>query len=141
MTNRKRISLDGIWQFQIDPSDGRTLADMQMIANWRDAIVPLPWQAQFDDLRHTSGTAWYRKTVEGSGVKGKGSKILHFGAVDYQTIVWLNGEKLGEHEGGYLPFEFDVTQQMREGVLMAAHTIGAGDGGGASEGPNLKSRE
>ena len=115
MTNRKRISLDGIWQFQIDPSDGRTLADMQKIANWRDAIVPLPWQAQFDDLRHTSGTAWYRKTVEGSGVKGKGSKILHFGAVDYQTIVWLNGEKLGEHEGGYLPFEFDVTQQMREG--------------------------
>ncbi|MFN8445177.1 MAG: glycoside hydrolase family 2 TIM barrel-domain containing protein [Caldilineaceae bacterium] len=115
MQNRKRISLDGIWQFQIDPADGRTLAEMQRIESWRDAVVPMPWQAQFDDLRHTSGTAWYRRTIQIGGVRGEQRAILHFGAVDYQAIVWLNGEKLGEHEGGYLPFEFDATAQLAAG--------------------------
>ncbi len=41
--------------------------------------------------------------------------ILHFGAVDYRAEVWLNGEPVGSHEGGYLPFEFDVINLLHEG--------------------------
>ncbi len=41
--------------------------------------------------------------------------ILHFGAVDYHATVWLNGQEVGEHEGGYLPFELDVSEALRPG--------------------------
>lgn len=111
-----RVSLDGVWEFQIDSGDG---SDASHIREWRSAIVPMPWQAQFDDLRHTSGVAWYRRNftvdLELLGSASAGAAILHFGAVDYQATVWLNGERLCEHEGGYLPFEFDVINLLRAG--------------------------
>ncbi len=114
--NTHRISLDGEWDFQIDTND---LGEVSAIQDWRTAIVPMPWQAQFEDLRHTSGTAWYRRhfVVDRNWLETAVSQtaILHFGAVDYHTTVWLNGERVGEHEGGYLPFEFDVINLLREG--------------------------
>lgn len=116
MNFRQRISLDGTWQFQIDPTQAATLADLSVKdqSAWRSAQVPLPWQAQFDDLRHTSGAAWYRRAFVVDDRPGE-SAFLHFGAVDYHATVWLNGEKLGEHEGGYLPFEFEATHAVRSG--------------------------
>ncbi len=81
---------------------------------WRAATVPLPWQAQFDDLRLESGVGWYRRTFTlESGHDG--AAILHFGAVDYHTVVFCNGMWVGNHEGGYLPFEFDVAHLLRDG--------------------------
>jgi hypothetical protein len=79
----------------------------------------MPWQAQFEDLRNTSGTGWYRRhfTVDPPTfqTKSESAAILHFGAVDYHATVWLNGQLAGEHEGGYLPFEFAVIGLLREG--------------------------
>lgn len=114
MAFRHLCELDGIWDFQIDPTNAWTVSDLVSVKEWRQAQVPLPWQAQFDDLRHTSGTGWYRRqfTVE---ERSNESAILHFGAVDYHATVWVNGEKAGEHEGGYLPFELDVTHLVRVG--------------------------
>ncbi len=117
MNQRITLSLDGAWDFQVDPNDGD---DILFIKQWRTAQVPLPWQAQFDDLRQYSGTAWYRRrfTVD-ADLSGKAA-ILHFGAVDYHAVVWLNGHRVGEHEGGYLPFTFDVTALLEpsENVLV-----------------------
>ena len=111
-----RLSLDGVWDFQIDSGDG---IDASHIRDWRQAVVPMPWQAQFEDLRHTSGVVWYRRnfTVDPGLLRSTsaGAAILHFGAVDYQATVWLNGERVGEHEGGYLPFEFNVIDLLLEG--------------------------
>ena len=111
-----RISLDGAWDFQVDSGDG---LDASQIREWRSAVVPMPWQAQFEDLRQISGAAWYRRHFEVDpgllGSTAAGAAVLHFGAVDYQATVWLNGERVGEHEGGYLPFEFDVVDLLREG--------------------------
>ncbi len=56
--NDYRISLDGTWDFQIDPAGN---VDASAIRAWRSAAVPMPWQAQFEDLRQTSGVAWYRR--------------------------------------------------------------------------------
>ena len=109
---RTRISLDGAWDFQLDPNDGADIAANQ---EWRTAEVPLPWQAQFDDLRLVNGVAWYRRHFTYTAGNHAGVAILHFGAVDYCAEVWLNGGKVGDHEGGYLPFEFDVTRQLRDG--------------------------
>ena len=112
MSFRKRISLDGSWQFQIDPMGGHEVAAIQ---EWRTAHVPLPWQAQFEDLRHTSGVGWYRRTVTLDTPSPGQLLFLTFGAVDYQTTVWVNGRRVGEHEGGYLPFEFDITDVVQSG--------------------------
>ena len=118
MSFRNRIALDGSWQFQIDPSGGQEVAAIQ---EWRTAQVPLPWQAQFDDLRHTSGVGWYRRTVtldqipDAASDNEAQSLLLGFGAVDYLATVWVNGQRVGEHEGGYLPFEFDISGVVRQG--------------------------
>jgi hypothetical protein len=111
MSERTRLSLDGLWHFQTDPS-GRATPDE--INEWREAQVPLPIQAQFEDLRHYSGVSFYRRAFTLDSMP-TGAALLHFGAVDYRATVWLNGEEIGEHEGGYLPFEFDVTSHLRTG--------------------------
>jgi hypothetical protein len=111
-TARTRFSLDGPWDFQLDPDDGH---DISAIREWRTATVPMPWQAQFEDLRLINGVAWYRRHFSYAPQGHSGVAILHFGAVDYYAEVWLNGQKLGAHEGGYLPFEFDVTLTLLTG--------------------------
>ncbi len=113
MNFRNRISLDGGWQFCHDPSHLSTPAELGD-ASWREAQVPLPWQAQFEELRLSGGTGWYSRRFTLDIAQGQAA-ILHFGAVDYHAAVWLNGQKVGEHEGGYLPFEFDVTALLRPG--------------------------
>ncbi|WP_426033442.1 glycoside hydrolase family 2 protein [Cypionkella sp. TWP1-2-1b2] len=99
MTQRDQISLDGVWQFSHEGGA------------WREAVVPGPWQAQFADLRHASGRAVYRREFARFDLTGQ-MAVLCFGAVSYLAEVWLNGHLLGSHEGGYLPFEFVLTDEM-----------------------------
>jgi hypothetical protein len=102
---RAALSLDGVWEARLDaePSFGRRLA------------VPMPWQAADPTLREHAGTVWYRREVElPSGWAGQAIG-LRFGAVDYQARVWVNGQDVGGHAGGYTPFELDVTAQLHAG--------------------------
>ncbi|HJR15928.1 MAG TPA: glycoside hydrolase family 2 TIM barrel-domain containing protein, partial [Gemmatimonadales bacterium] len=113
--SRIRISLDGEWEFYPDPQQQLTHQSLEQEA--RAIRVPGPWQAQFDDLRDYSGVAWYRHQFEFSGnVNSSRCAFLHFGAVDYAATVWLNGEQVGEHEGGYLPFEIEISDTLRQGT-------------------------
>lgn len=91
---RQQLSLDGVWQFRHE--DGA----------WRDAHVPSPWQAEFSDLVDTSGNAVYKRQFDlPAGWEGR-EIALKFGAVSYFCDVLLNGQKVGSHEGAFLPFEF-----------------------------------
>ena len=63
--------------------------------------------------RHTLG--WYRKTVSVPETWNGKRTILTFGAVDWHAKVWVNGEYIGEHENGYLPFELDITDALTSG--------------------------
>ncbi|MCB0159024.1 MAG: beta galactosidase jelly roll domain-containing protein, partial [Caldilineaceae bacterium] len=111
MNTRTRHDLDGVWQFTLtDTITPTPPAD----AVWRAAVVPMPWQAQFDDLRHATGVGWYERTLTLDAAPA-GAAVLHFGAVDYHATVWVNGALIGEHEGGYLPFEFDVAAHLHAG--------------------------
>ena len=92
--DREHVSLDGTWSFRIGQE-----------AHWRTAIVPNPWQAEFSDLRHASGNAVYHRTFSLPDAWRKQQTALRFGAVSYFAEVSLNGEIIGQHEGGYLPFE------------------------------------
>jgi hypothetical protein len=112
---RRRISLDGAWEFFPDPHQTFSPSSLDNAGPGRTILVPGPWQAQFEDLRHYSGMAWYRKQFRLSSPDfpiedpEEVLHVIHFGAVDYYAAVYLNGIRLGEHEGGYLPFEFSMT--------------------------------
>lgn len=110
---RPQISLDGAWQFQIDPHNTLT---RDQITTWRTIQVPGPWQAQFDDLRLTAGVGWYRRLADVPSAWAGRAVFLCFGAVDYYAEVWVNNQRAGDHEGGYLPFELDVSALLRYGA-------------------------
>jgi hypothetical protein len=111
---RPRLSLDGQWLFWLDPSNTLT-PDTLDVSTARRIAVPSPWQAQAADLRFYSGTGWYQRTIEVPPEWPEGTLVLGFGAADYTAEVWVNGQPIGQHEGGYLPFEFDVTSALRPG--------------------------
>jgi hypothetical protein len=119
--SRERLSLDGLWEFWADPQQlltHDTLGEAAALPPPRIIRVPGPWQAQFDDLRAYSGVAWYRRKFElpqknVSDIDQDFTHILHFGAVDYFATVWLNGTLVGEHEGGYLPFEINLDEALQ----------------------------
>lgn len=110
--SRTRISLDGTWDFFY--GNQLSLDNLDQSGARRDIVVPGPWQAQFDDLRDAGGIAWYRRTFDLQATPNYTS-ILHFGAVDYHATVWLNGQLIGEHEGGYLPFELVLDRALQAG--------------------------
>jgi hypothetical protein len=94
LVSRRNLSLDGVWRFRHE--DGP----------WRDAHVPSPWQAEFSDLVDTSGRAVYQRSFVVPEGWASQELALKFGAVSYFCDVFFNGEKIGSHEGAYLPFEF-----------------------------------
>lgn len=106
------LSLAGDWAFQLDPTG---VLDLASLHPDRQIHVPLPWQAAFPELRRYAGYAWYRRSFEVEGDLLGGDLRLRFGAVDYWCAVFLNGVHLGEHEGGYTPFEFGLRNALRDG--------------------------
>lgn len=109
MTN-SRISLDGAWEF-LHVADDRVPGPLEV----REITVPGPWQAQFADLRMRGGIGIYKRTVSVPAGWKHDRVLLTFGAVFHNTKVWVNGTPVGTHQGGFLPFAFDVTELVVEG--------------------------
>ncbi|ESP89757.1 glycoside hydrolase family 2 protein [Candidatus Halobonum tyrrellensis] len=111
-------SLNGEWEFEIDHGrTGRarglpTAADLE-----RTITVPFPPESELSGVDHRDfmDAVWYRREVEVTEEDLAGRLLLHFGAVDYEAEVWLNGESVGTHRGGYTPFTFDVTDHVETG--------------------------
>ena len=80
----------------------------------REVEVPRAWDL-FDEAMHGyEGIGWYALTLDGSWARAGKVQHLTFGRVMYHAKVWLNGELLGEHIDGYLPFAFDVTGKLKD---------------------------
>jgi hypothetical protein len=104
VVGRESIDLDGPWRFTPDP-DARLGPDDPQA----DLTIDVPgcWEAQSSDWRGLV-TGWYRRSLD-IPRDWRGSRVvLRFGAVMYHATVYLNGRTLGEHEGGYTPFELDA---------------------------------
>jgi hypothetical protein len=114
------VSLDGDWNFLADPRGSMDLQKLSAAENVRPTRIPSSWQSQFTDLRDYAGVAWYWRAVDIQPLAAEQAAILHFGAVDYFAEVYVNGQKVGTHEGGYTPFEFDITSVVHPGANQVA---------------------
>ena len=105
-------SLDGPWQFAFDHEQRwRTPAE---VTEWPLSIeVPYPPESMASGIHDTTfhAASWYRRQFDAPA--GDGRVMLHFGAVDYQAEVWVNGRLAVFHEGGHTPFSADITSALR----------------------------
>jgi beta-glucuronidase len=111
---RQAFDLSGFWDFRFDPEDvGLQVGWQGGFPQGRPAAVPASWNDQFEDGRDFLGPAWYRTDFDLPwGFAGK-RLSLRFDSVNYLVDAWLNDQPLGQHEGGHLPFMFDITQFVR----------------------------
>ncbi|HEY0377885.1 MAG TPA: glycoside hydrolase family 2 TIM barrel-domain containing protein [Pyrinomonadaceae bacterium] len=132
---RKTTSLDGLWRIIIDPyengyydyrfeesqngyfKNARPANEGDLVEydfDTSDTLkVPGDWNSQAERFLFYEGTVWYKKSFDYR--KTPGARLfVHFGAANYVADVYLNGEKLGRHEGGFTPFNFEVTDRVRE---------------------------
>ncbi len=104
------LSLNGMWEFQQAQADdvppiGRSLAEK--------ILVPFPVESALSGVMRHVDRAWYRRVFELPSVWAGQRVLLHFGAVDWEASVYVNGQPLGTHQGGYDSFEFDITDVLR----------------------------
>ena len=142
--SRNLTSLNGEWNVIIDPTG---------IGEWRQIwlekkpqkktdffeysfeggpIVKVPgdFNSQMCELTYFEGTAWYKKQFHYT-LKKERRLFLYFGAVNYLADVFLNGEKIGSHEGGFTPFQFEITAKVKDGinaVIIKVNNIRQGNG-------------
>lgn len=112
---RQMIDLSGFWDFRFDPENE---GDSHQWHTGFDPVeiiaVPASWNDQFEGWRDYLGTAWYQTRFDLPwGWRGQ-RFFVRFNAVSYLTDVWLNGKPLGQHEGGYLPFVFEITNRVQD---------------------------
>ncbi|MFA5257434.1 MAG: glycoside hydrolase family 2 TIM barrel-domain containing protein [Opitutales bacterium] len=82
-----------------------------------DAItlkVPGDWNSQDDKLFYYESSVWYRRVFDAPANRAGKRYLLYFGGANYQADVYLNGRKLGTHIGGFTPFQYEVTDRLRE---------------------------
>jgi beta-glucuronidase len=127
--SRHLTSLNGDWNVIIDPTE---LGDWRQV--WLEKKpekktdfveysfegapvlkVPGDFNSQMPELTYFEGVVWYKKQINYTLQKGK-RLFLYFGAVNYKADVFLNGERIGSHEGGFTPFQFEITKKVKEGV-------------------------
>lgn len=136
-------SLSGPWRYSVDPyrsglvgfhgdpagaserrwsetnvmealrQDSRALFEYDMDAAPLTSL-PSSWLTHSPEMRYYQGLVWYQRRFTAEPGAGK-RQFLRFGAVNYKTVVYLNGQLLGEHEGGFTPFSFEVTGKIRAG--------------------------
>lgn len=75
--------------------------------------VPGDWNTQQEKLFYYEGTIWYKRSFDYS-LKENRRLFIYFGAVNYKADIYLNGKKLGTHEGGFTPFNFEVTSLVKQ---------------------------
>ncbi|MQY58147.1 MAG: beta-glucuronidase [Clostridia bacterium] len=113
---REVIDLSGFFDFKLDPDNvGEEKNWQKGVESSRSIGIPGSWNEQFIDTRDYLGPTWhFKKFYVPSSWK---EKLVWFriGAANYYAKVWINGKLIGEHEGGYLPFQFEVTDKVRFG--------------------------
>lgn len=111
------INLNGSWEFEFDSLD-QGIQEKWFNGNqtFKQKIkVPFPWGSPLSGVPDASDIAWYKRSLQ-VPLAWEGSKtFVTIGASDWETRVWLDGQYLGFHQGGYMPFSFDLTPFIKPG--------------------------
>ncbi len=131
LPSRTRLDLSGTWRYIIDPFDlgrkkphtVRRNLPKDLVAvpggelieyEWgsaRTIAVPSDWNTEVPELEWYEGVLWYRRTFDAPPTGAR--HVLYFEGANYRTEVWLNGQKLGVHDGGFTPFAFEVSGRLK----------------------------
>ena len=106
------LNLNGLWDYTITPREGTPPETYDGAL-----LVPFPIESALSGVQQMvkpDQKLWYRRRFELPSGWKKQPILLHFGAVDWQTTVWINGQKMGEHRGGYTPFSIDITSALAD---------------------------
>ena len=111
------INLNGYWEFEFDG------ADQGESANWFDGskafrqkiLVPFPWGSPLSEVENKDDIAWYKRVITIPSEWNGKRVFLVIGASDWLTKGWLDGKPVGEYQGGYTPFEFELTGNVNYG--------------------------
>ncbi|MHC4425067.1 MAG: glycoside hydrolase family 2 protein, partial [Planctomycetota bacterium] len=112
MVRKDWLNLNGLWEYAIRPKD-----EQQPRKFDGQILVPFPVESALSGVMKPVGEKsrlWYRRTFEIPRSWRGRRTLLHFGAVDWDTTVWVNREELGSHRGGYDPFTFDITDALKD---------------------------
>lgn len=140
--NRESMTLNGVWKYLVDPYQTgyydyrRDARDQKENPSTSEALflgyrptspserveydfekadnilVPRDWNSQKEKLFYYEGSIWYYKRFDYELKNSTNRQFLYFGAVNYEADVYLNGEKLGKHVGGFTPFNFEATGKL-----------------------------
>jgi hypothetical protein len=114
MVRKEWMNLNGLWEFAAakrgvkdeEPPIGKKL-DGQI-------LVPFPVESALSGVMTPAERVWYRRTFEVKKEWANTRLLLHFGAVNWEATVWVNGKMLGTHTGGYDGFNFDITDALKK---------------------------
>jgi hypothetical protein len=111
------VNLNGPWAFEFDSTNvGETQGWPGGKSNFSQKItVPFPWGSKLSGVESKADIAWYKRSIT-IPKEWKDKRIfLVVGASDWLTTGWLDGKKVGSYQGGYTPFEFDLTDHVKVG--------------------------
>ncbi len=113
---RNVMMLDGIWQFCADPDkQGESAGWQNGLPQSTDIAVPGSWNDQVEGMHNYLGLAWYETDVYVPAAWRNERIFLRFNSANYMAQVWVNGIAVGQHEGGHLPFAFEVNSYLKIG--------------------------
>jgi beta-galactosidase/beta-glucuronidase len=107
-------NLNGLWDYAILPKDSE-----QPVSFTGQILVPFPIESALSGVKHALNPdqeLWYHRKFEIEEDFQEKCVRLNFGAVDWETEVFVNNNKIGMHKGGYCPFSFDITQALKSGL-------------------------
>jgi beta-galactosidase/beta-glucuronidase len=112
------LNLNGTWEFELDPGMSGEERGLHLGRQLQRSItVPFPPESELSGIgeKDFMRCVWYRRSFT-LPEEWQGKRILlHFGAVDYDAAVWVNGQQAGNHRGGYSPFFFEITHLLKRG--------------------------
>ena len=113
MERRDWINLNGLWDYAIQPTNAAAPGNYD-----GQILVPYPIESALSGVKKPLTNAerlWYRRQFKSPKLESGKRLLLHFGAVDWEAKVCINGQSVGEHRGGYDPFSFDITDAVKPG--------------------------